>query len=1206
MAHAVHITVNESAWSITGPSLNNARLLIGLETTVKKTSLLCLLAIWGAMSFLSCGVARAQEATGKVVGTILDQQGAVIQGATVIVTNTATGVPSTGVSDKNGYFEVPNLPIGTYNVTVEQQGFEKTITQAKELQINQTLRFNITMKVGSTNQSVTVEAQVSGVETENPTVGGTVIGPEIQEAPLNGRNVLDLALLQPGVIPANPTVGGFGIGGGRMDSITYLLDGGLNNDLLDNGVVYNPNPDTIAEFRVLTSNYTAEYGRNGAGVISVVTKSGTNHIHGSAFDYVRNGDFNANTFFNNLNDIPRDTLRRNQFGGTVGGPITIPHVVSGHDKLFFFIAFQGQRQSDAQTSLDIPTFTPPEAGGDFSHAVPEGQSVSLNSVFINSGGNTVQQSAVCNVPAGCPDANVVNFLQNNPFFQSNAALAAQGIIDPTKIDPVATAVFAGNLIPVSSSGLANSIANATDNYNELTGKVDYEISSKDKLSFTIGGHRDSSIGPFDGANVSGYSDLTTINTYFTGISYVHTFSAEKLNEFHANAQRQNILQEKPDVSLPSPASLGFGITPDLVLGPPVLNFDTGLTTGFSIQGPSNLVGNTFAYTDVFTLIKGNNTWSFGGGFSNYQQNMVFDFFGNSDFSFTGFGGNGSGNSFSDFLLGIPNFLTQGPNAPSNIRQKTTYAFGQDQWRVNKNLTLTLGLRYEYSNPKLDTRGRTFAFVPGEQSTMFPNAPLGLVFPGDANVARGVNFPDKDNFAPRFGFAWDPTGSGKTSIRGGAGIFYDVLKAEDNFQFNGQPPFFADEGLPFPNVGAQFTGGTAQSSPTGFYANPWTSVGLPGNPFPSMPPTASLSFVNAGFIPFAPSGGVYDDQHLHTPYTYQYNLSVQHELAKSLTGELNYVGSSSKGLTGLIDINPFVLGTNNRVQNIPALAASSSIMSFCDAAFGPGAANQCPFPIMDGFDNVGFASFNSLESSLTKQVGENRYIGNTSFTLAYTYGRSIDNSSGFRNNTSTVPFYDRSAFRGPSDFDLTHDLVFSGAWELPFYQAWSSGPKRLTKGWTLYPIFSYRSGFPLTVNAGLNPNGNSADPGPSGAGDAFLSNAVFSPGFSSVTTLNPKAPGNLWFNPATFSQNVSASNPYGLPRGIFRGPGATNLDLAISKHTKIYESMDLELRLEAFDALNHAEFSNPSRNIVSPEFGAITSTSTIDPARIVEIAARLTF
>lgn len=1177
---------------------------------MKRAFWLCSLLVFGMAMILAGRIVKGQEATGKIVGTVFDQQGAIIPGAKITIKNVATGVTTLGVSDKAGYFEVTYLPIGAYKVTVEQQGFETATTQSKELQINQTLRFNITMKIGPSSQSVTVEAQVSGVETENPTIGGTVVGDEIQEAPLNGRDPLQLALLQPGVIPSN--VGGYGIGGGRNDSITFLLDGGLNNDLLANEVVYDPNPDSIAQVHVLTSNYTAEYGRNGAGIISVVTKSGTNSIHGSAFDYNRNGDYNANTFFDNLNGIPRDTLRRNQFGGTVGGPITIPHIVNGHDKLFFFISYQGQRQSDVQPSLDVPTFTPAEAGGDFSHAVPNGSFVNLNAPFVNSGFKTVQQSAVCNQPNGCPDPNVVNFLQNNPFFQSNPALQSQAIIDPTKIDPVATNEFAANLIPTSSSGLINSVGNAADNYNELTGKVDYEIDPQDKLSFTVGGHRETVLGPFDGADVSGYPDLSASNTYFTGISYVRTFSAEKINEFHFNFQRIHFLQEKPDANLPSPASLGFGITPDLVLGPPFLNFDVGLSTGFSPQGPSDLVGNTFAFTDAYTWIKGSSTWKFGGGFSDYQQNMVFDFLGNSIFTFAGFGGNGSGNSFADFLLGVPNEVIQGPDAPSNIRQKTTYVFGQDEWRVNKKLTLTLGLRYEYSSPKSDTRGRTFAFVPGEQSMRFPNAPLGLVFPGDPNVAEGVNFPNKLNFSPRIGFALDPRGNGKTSIRGGGGMFFDVLKAEDNFQFNGQPPFFADEALFFPNVGAQFTGGTAQSTPTGFYANPWTSAGLPGNPFPSAPPTASLNFINAGFIPFTPQGGVYDNQHLKTPYIYQYNLSIQQELAKNLTAEIDYVGSSSKDLTGNVDINPFILGTNTRVNNVPALAASPSIAKFCNNAFGAAAAAaQCPFPFMNGFANVGFASFNSLESSLTKQVGENRFIGNTYFTLAYTYGRSIDNSSGFRNFTSTVPAYNHGQFRGPSDFDATHRIVLSGAWELPFYQAWSSGPRRLTRGWTLYPIFSYQTGFPLTVGAGFS--GDPSLPGPSGAGDGFLSDATFAQGFSSVTILNPKTPGlnpttpgNFWFNPATFSQNLPAGDPYGLPRGIFRGPGATNLDLAIAKHTKIYENMDLELRLEAFDVFNHAEFSNPDLSIVSPIFGQITSTSTTNPSRIVELAGRITF
>lgn len=1147
---------------------------------MRRGLLLCLLAIFGVI--LSSGTARAQEATGKIVGTVYDEQGAVIPGAKVTVTDTATGVTSTGVTNSEGYFEVPSLPIGTYSVTVEQQGFVKALTQSRKLDINQTLSFKIILKVGAPSQTVTVEAQVSGVETENPTVGGTVVGSEIQEAPLNGRNVLNLALLQPGVVQANSAVGGFSVAGGRPDSITYLLDGGLNNDLLSNGVVFNPNPDAVAEFRILTSNYTAEYGRNGGGIVTESLKPGTNAVHGSAYDYFRDGGFDSNSFFNNLNGIPRDNLHRHQFGGTVGGPISIPHVVNGHDKLFFFAAYQGQRQTQSVDQNDVTTFTPLELSGNFSKSNPDG--------------------------SGTPDPAVVAFLSANPFFASPNGNAAQGIIDPLRINPVATKVIQANLIPTSPTGLITSVAPDLDNNNELDGRIDYAPTQNDKLYASFGGRRRSHMAPFNGADVSGYPDLTTTNSYFASITYARTFSASMLNEFSVSGQRNNILQDKPAASLPSPGQLGFGITPDLVLGPPQLSFDTGLTTGFSIQGPSNLVGNTVAFRDTFTMIRGNNTWKFGGGFSDYVQNMVFDFIGNSIFNFQGAGGNGSGNSFADFLLGIPNSVVQGPNAPSNIRQKQTYVFGQDEWHVRRNLTLTLGLRYEYASPKRDTRGRSFAMVPGKQSIVFPNAPLGLVFPGDSGVALGSNYPDKDNFAPRFGFAWDVRGNGKTSIRGGAGIFYDVLKAEDNFQFNGQPPFFADVTAFFPNVGP------GQNTTVPFYSAPFTSAGLPANPFPSKPPTTNLDFIAAGFIPFTPVGAVFVNQHIHTPYTYQYNLSLQQELAPKLTGEVNYVGSSSKGLTGLVDINPFDLASVNtanpfRVFNPAALAASSAMNTFCSsfgAAVGAPTASECPFPISDGFDNVSFATYNGVQGSITKQVGENRFVGNSFFTLAYTYGRSIDNASGFRNNTSTVPFYNRSQFRGPSDFDATHRIVLSGGWELPFQRMWNSGPKVLLSGWNLYPIFSWQTGFPLTVNAQINPFGDSSQPGPSGAGDGFLANAAFSPGFTHVTILNPRLPGNHYFAKATFTGTLPANEPYGLPRGIFRGPGATNLDLSLAKQTKLYENVNLELRLDAFDALNHAEFANPRLNLLSGTFGRVTSTSTINPFRIVQIAAHLTF
>ncbi|MGB8524216.1 MAG: TonB-dependent receptor, partial [Candidatus Acidiferrales bacterium] len=908
----------------------------------------------GIFAILS-GQALAQNAGGRVVGTVSDQQGGVIPEANVTVTNSATKVSTTGVTDKDGFFQVLDLPVGTYHVSVERQGFEKIVTQDKKLEINQSLRFDITLTVGSTNQVVTVEAKVSGVETVSPTLGQVVTSRAVQNLPLNGRDVLTLALLQPGVTEADPDYVGattpsgaaFSVAGGRPDSITYLLDGGINNNLLNNGVVLSPNPDSIGEFRILTSNYTAEYGRNAAGVISVVTKSGTNEFHGSGFDFLRNGAFNANSFFNIEAGVPRDDLKRNQYGGTFGGPIK-------KDRVFFFVGYQGQRLSQTLTTFGTTTFTPAELAGNFSQAIPNGTPVTQND------GSTIV--VTCANP-NCPDPGVAAFLQQNPFFATPGGNAAQAIIDPTKINGIAAQYIALGLIPTSASGLVTTTGAHQDNENELTGKLDFIVSQKDKISVTLGGLREGLINPFDYATVSGFPNTTQNHNYFGNISYTRTFSPNLLNELRFTAQRNLFVQEEVGRTLPTASELGIATTPDLPTGPPNIFFDSGLQLGFSEQGPTTLASNTYGISDTVTWVKGHNTWKFGAGISSYQNNTVFDFFGNGEFDFvSGAGGIGTDNSFADFLLGIVNSYFQGPNAPSNIRSKAPFAFLQDEWRVRKNLTLTLGVRYEYSSPKLDTEGRSFSVIPGLQSTRFPNAPLGMVFPGDHGAPRGANFPDKDNFAPRFGFAWDPWGTGKTSIRGGAGIFYDILKGEDNLQFNGQSPFFSDTGL-FLNPVAP-----GQVGDVPYFADPYGSAGAT-NPFPSTPPASNIDFVNSGFLPINSSGFVFlVDPHLHTPYIYQYNLSVEHELAKNLVVEVNYVGNSSKGLTALKDINPFVPGTSSRVLNLATLPKPNpEINSFCAGDLG-----ECPYATLPEFQNVGFANYNSLEASLTKQVGESRF------------------------------------------------------------------------------------------------------------------------------------------------------------------------------------------------------------------------------------------
>src|SRR5580700_11094510 len=441
-------------------------------------------------------VSSAQDATGRIFGTVYDQQAAVIAAAQITVTNTATQVVRTAVTDDQGHYQILALPIGNYKVTTEHAGFSTVISDEYKLLINQALRVDIKMEVGATNQTVEVGAQAAPVETVNATLGQSVTGRTLTNMPLNGRDTLDLALLQPGVTESNDDNGGAGnysIAGGRTDSVTYLLDGGLNNDLLDNSNLLDPNPDSIAEFRLLTSNYTAEYGRNGGGIISEVIKSGSNQIHGSAFDFFRNRVLDANDFFNIPLGIPRLDLKRNQFGGTLGGPIR-------KDKAFFFLAYQGQKQIQAVPDVDIPVYTPQELQGNFSEAVNGG-----------------------------PDPNVAAFLENNPYFASPNGNAAQAIIDPTKIDPVTQNYINAGLVATSltnqtvcnaggiCTGLLSTSLEQTNNANELTTKFDFNLGPKDKISATIGANRTFSLNPFPYATVPGFPSRTTADYYFTNI-----------------------------------------------------------------------------------------------------------------------------------------------------------------------------------------------------------------------------------------------------------------------------------------------------------------------------------------------------------------------------------------------------------------------------------------------------------------------------------------------------------------------------------------------------------------------------------------------------------------------------------------------------------------------------------------------------------------
>ena len=1094
-------------------------------------------------------VCGAQNASGRVVGFVTDSSGAFIAGAEVQVTNVDTGIVSRTTTAEDGGYSVRDLPIGHYFVRVSKQGFASSATTPNEMTINQTLRIDVKLVVGAASTTVSVDARAALVETTNPTIGGTVIGSDVQNLPLDGRNTLDLALTQPGVIQSASyagRAGDFTVAGGRPDAVGYLLDGGNNNAINSNNVVFNPNPDTVAEFRVLSSNYTAEFARGGGGIISVVTKSGTNSFHGSLFDYLRNEAFNANDFFANLAGLPRTPLKRNQFGGTLGGPVL-------KNKLFFFLGYQGQRQHTAGLSYPVTVPTPAEANGDFS------------------------QSGA----GGGPDENVVAFLTANPYYALNAA---QGIINPTTIDPVAKAYLTNNLIPTSPSGLLTSSAPATSNFDEYTAKINYYASNKDTIALTLGYSKPTNLVPFSYSNVPGYATTARGKQPFGNITYTRAITPKLLNEARFTAQHYFYGSHYPDnakTEALTPDVLKIGINSDLPTGPTDMAFDTGLTVGADINGPGFSADTSYTWSDAVTWTRGPHTFKAGFLYGVEQDNSHYAYapVGTYDLSSSV----GSGNTFANFLLALPYDYYQYPNGITNYTTKDYNFFLQDEWRVSRRLSLTYGLRYEYGTPFHELRGQTFNYIQGIQSVVFANAPRGLVFPGDPGAPKGEFFPDKTNFAPRLGFAFDPFGDGKTSIRGGFGMFYDRLRGEAITWNNGVPPFYSASYI-------YFGGGTAPyTSPSPYFAQPYTSTGTP-DPFPSTPPPSSLDFAANGYLPYGQSS-VFVNPHLKTPYAYQYNLSIQRQLASGFSAELNYVGNDSHKFLAYVDQNPFPIGDSCRIWNLQTATAS----------------NPCPgnFANATTIDNVTDSNYNGLLASLTKRMGDNAYVGKSFFTFAYTYSHFIDNASGWQDLTSTVPYYNHNQFRASSDFDIRQRFVISGGWELPFATLWSSAPSLATTGWTLFPIITLNSGTPLDIYSGLS--GNFTQPGPSGAGDIGLIRANQLVNHVS-TSSDPQKNGLQYFSQSDFAKPVSSNYPfptYGTyPRNSITGPKYTNVDLALEKKLPLYaDRLETSFRVEAFNLFNHTQFTKVDTKVRHSTFGQVIADAS---PRIIQLALRITF
>ena len=1134
-----------------------------------------------ALMLFFAGTSPAQTASATISGRVNDSAAAVIPGAIVDMRSLERGTIFSLRTNEAGIFVFAGVAPGHYAMTAKREGFKQAEVADLQVEVGSRIEQNFQLEVGSVRESVTVEAAEPLVNTVSATVSSVVSGNTVQDLPLNGRDTLQLALTQPGVTPmtirATGFAGnGFSIAGSRANSTTYMLDGGVNNSVANGTAVVNPNPDTVAEFRILTNNYSAEYGRSNGGIVNVVTKSGTNTLHGTAYDYLRNKALNANNFFNQATPgaySPVPTLIRNQFGVTAGGPLTVPHVINGKDRLFWFMGYQGQREISTRVGTQVRVFTPDEIKGDFSRS-----------------------------NRGSPDAGVIAFLQSHPYYQGNPQLAGQAIIDPSRINPVAQAYIKSEPIPVTASGILTPQGAARDNRDEFLGKTDFNFTPNQRFSVTLVRNHNPLVDPLP-SNIPGYSLQTIGDQYFVGLQHTSVLSPTLLNEAHFTLQRLVSASGTPAQSLPTSLSLGLKITPDLATGPPIVNFGVaGMSLGYPGSVPGYYADTSYIWSDNLSWTRGRHTMKFGGIFSILQNNGAFGYQTNGNFTFsgpTGAGGIGSGNDLADFLFGAPNNYQQFPNAFSSAHGHQYGVFAHDEWKIRSNLTLTLGVRYEYNSPKWDPQGRNYMIIPGLQSKQFPGAPLGLVFPCDPGApCPGVYYPDKNNFAPRLGFAWDPQGRGHTSIRGGAGVFFDTLTAQDIQWQNGTPPFYAASTIFF-NASQVPAGG-----PTAIFSDPYGATGSV-NPFPSQRLSSSTDFRKAGFIPFGP-GSVLIDPNQRNPYTYGWNLTLQQSLGAGLGLQVAYVGSASHKLILNMDPNSFFPGTLIRPYNLqPGLQIPNS------------------FAQMGVNKTIGSASYEGLLSSITKRMS-NTPVGPAFFTLAWTYAKTLSDQDAYLQNVSN---WNSHQFHGPAAYDIRSRIVMSGGWELPFNKLWSHGPKAITEGWSLYPIFSTQSAQPIDFNSGISRT--STNPGPAGDGAPGLvrpnwgggSQEILDPHQVQTFTFNGRTlTGRFFFNPtplstpACYTSTAAPGTPGGCPtptygtlqRNTLRGLPITNFDLSLEKKTRLPgEKAQLLFRAEFFNVLNHTEFLTPNLQ-VSVRSALVGQSTSTNPARIGQLALKLIF
>lgn len=1047
---------------------------------------------------LQVAPATAQERTGRITGRVTDPAGLPAGGVRIRAVHTGTGfVRESLSSEPDGLYLIPALPPGRYRLEATRDGFAPLIREGVAVDVDQAARADLQLSLAAAAESVTVTADALQVNTVNAMGGGLVARRQIEELPLNGRNFIQLGTLVPGAVPLpsryevqgiQPARNGFAVNGLRTQSNGFLLDGVTNNDPNFNGFVLTPPPDALEQFRIVTGTFSAEYGNSAGSTVNAVTRSGTNELHGRLWNFLRNDALDAREFFARS----RPPLRQNQFGGTLGGPLR-------RNRAFFFGYFEGL-ESRTGTTQNVVVPTAAERTGDFSAS---------------------------SQPPRDPAAG--------------GAVFPGAVIPPARLSPIATKLL-GELVPLPNSP-GNRLVRSpvvSSSGRQFGLRLDHQLSARQTLFGRYSFDTRETKNPLGAANFSPKGSDSTDDAHNAVLS--HTWTAAPNRILESSLAFNRFFSRPATWSGTAPSAYGwqYPSTEPTALGLPFVSISGLFSIGDVQQSWTRLVRNTYQAQSALTWLRGRHSLKAGGEARQQQIYLVFPNRPNGDFLMNGAF---TGNPLADFLIGRTAQFRQGGGQPAKhfIGYQAAF-FLQDDWKIHPRVTLNLGLRYELPVPYYDKQDRMASFQPGRKSTVRPNAPEGLLYPGDPGVPRATIVTDRNNFAPRFGFAWDVRGDGRTSLRGGYGIAFDAVPGVAAFQNINVPPF------------NRFVQLTAPES----FANPY--LGLPSNPQTDPRLEFPCPCLVIGFSP-----------DFRTPYAQNASLSLQQQAARDLLLEASYIGTFGRKLAGYLEINPAIPGPGATLANTQARR------------------------IYRDYNLVRptFSRFNSHYHALQLRA-EKRYSGGLIFNVSYVFSKAIDyqSSLNFSGENRPQDAFSLRDVRGLAAFDVRHRFAGSYSWELPRFGRAPALLRAAAGGWQLSGIVSAQAGSPLTATepVDLSLRGLNAD----------------RPDQIANPNRGPKRPEQWFdttaFQRLPAEPGGQRSGTAG--RNTIIGPGLVQTDLAAMKRFLLGETSWAELRGEFFNAFNRTNFRDPGTSIGAPAtFGVIQASR---PARIIQLALKLSF